>query len=142
MLYYCISTIVQYIKGGDFVAWSFDGKSPVSLQIASIIRIDIVSGKYKAGEQIPTVRQLACDASVNPNTMQKALSILESEGLLVTKSTNGRFVTEDASAVENALANMQKEYLKKVVARSRSLNISKEAFIEFIENYYERNDDI
>jgi len=115
------------------VAWSFDNKSPVSMQIASIIRLNIVNGKYKAGEQFPTVRQLAFDASVNPNTMQRALSILESEGLLVTKSTSGRFVTEDVSVIESTLADLQREYLDKVVSEGIELGITKDKFIKYIE---------
>lgn len=126
------------------MAWSFDSKSPVSLQIASILRLDIVSGKYKAGEQFPTVRQLACDASVNPNTMQKSLSILEEEGLLVTKSTSGRFVTDDVSIIENALATMQREYIDRIVQEAKALGISKDKFIKFIDeyDYNERKDNI
>lgn len=115
------------------MAWSFDNKSPVSMQIASIIRLNIVNGKYKAGEQFPTVRQLAFDASVNPNTMQRALSILESEGLLVTKSTSGRFVTEDVSVIESTLADLQREYLDKVVSEGIELGITKDKFIKYIE---------
>lgn len=121
------------------MAWSFDNKSPVSMQIANILRLSIVNGKYKAGEQFPTVRQLAFDASVNPNTMQKALSILENERLLVTKSTSGRFVTSDTSIIENALAIMQEEYINKVISEGLKMGISKEQFIKYIE---ERNDTI
>ena len=115
------------------MAWSFDNKSPVSMQIANIIRLNIVNGKYKAGEQFPTVRQLAFDASVNPNTMQRALSILESEGLLITKSTSGRFVTEDVSVIESTLADLQREYLDKVVPEGIELGITKDKFIKYIE---------
>ena len=121
------------------MAWSFDNKSPVSLQIANILRLSIVNGKYKAGEQFPTVRQLAFDASVNPNTMQRALSILEREGLLVTKSTSGRFVTEDVSVIESTLADLQREYLDKVVSEGIELGITKDKFIKYIE---ERTDTI
>ena len=121
------------------MAWSFDSKSPVSFQIAHILRLDIVSGKYKAGEQFPTVRQLASEASVNPNTVQKALSILENEGLLISKSTSGRFVTDNIVAIENALAIMQSEYIDRVIAEAKALGISKDKFIKYIE---ERNDNI
>lgn len=119
------------------MAWSFDNKSPVSFQIANILRLSIVNGKYKAGEQFPTVRQLAYDASVNPNTMQRALSILEADGLLITKSTSGRFVTEDVSVIESTLADLQREYLDKVVSEGLELGITKDKFIKYIE---ERND--
>ena len=115
------------------MAWSFDSKSPVSMQIANILRLSIVNGKYKAGEQFPTVRQLAYEASVNPNTMQKSLSILEAEGLLVTKSTSGRYVTEDITVIESTLASLQRKYLDRAISEGLELGISKEKFIKYIE---------
>lgn len=122
------------------MAWSFDSKSAVSLQIANILRLDIVRGKYKAGEPFPTVRQLAYEASVNPNTMQKSLTILESEGLLITQGTSGRIVTDDSLIIENALKKLQEEYIKKVIDDSISLGLSKEKFNQLINEYYERKD--
>lgn len=74
------------------MAWQFRGHSPVYRQIVRHIRADILSGCYQPDEQIPPVRQLAMEAGVNPNTMQRALSALEDEGLLVSRGTVGRFV--------------------------------------------------
>lgn len=74
------------------MAWQFRGHSPVYRQIVRHIRADILNGRYQPDEQIPPVRQLAMEASVNPNTMQRALSALEDEGLLVSRGTVGRFV--------------------------------------------------
>lgn len=142
MLYYCISTIIQFWKGGDFVAWSFDSKSPVSLQIANILRLDIIRGKYKAGEPFPTVRQLAFEASVNPNTMQKSLSMLENEGLLITQGTSGRIVTDDSSIIDGILEKMQEEYIKRVISEGINLGLSKEKFNYLINEYYERKDNV
>ena len=115
------------------MAWSFDGKSPVSLQIARKLRIDILKGAYPVGTQFPTVRQLACDASVNPNTMQKALTILEGEGLLISKTTIGRFVTEDEAVLREALAASQKEYLESIAVGARALGITKSDVLKFFE---------
>ena len=122
------------------MAWSFDSKSAVSLQIANILRLDIVRGKYKVGEQFPSVRQLAYEASVNPNTMQKSLTILESEGLLITQGTSGRIVTDDTSVIENTLLKLQEEYIKKVIDDGIRLGLSKEKFNQLINEYYERKD--
>lgn len=80
------------------MAWQFRGHSPVYRQIVRHIRADILSGCYQPDEQIPPVRQLAMEAGVNPNTMQRALSALEDEGLLVSRGTVGRFVTSDEEA--------------------------------------------
>ena len=84
------------------MAWNFNGTETVSLQIARILRDDILSGKYQPGVQVPPVRQIAQDAAVNPNTVQKALTMLENEGLLCSNGTIGRFVTSDIGVIESA----------------------------------------
>ena len=114
------------------MAWRFDSKAPVSVQIENKLRLDIVNGKYKAGEQFPTVRQLAFDASVNPNTMQKALTALENEGLLITKSTSGRYVTLDQDVLEKALNAMQEEYIKRMLSEAKDLKITKKKLLDYI----------
>ena len=78
------------------MAWKFSSDKPVYLQISDKIVKKVLSGEYPVGEQIPTVRQIALEAAVNPNTVQHAFSELENEGLIISKGTMGRFVTEDA----------------------------------------------
>lgn len=78
----------------------FNNDIPIYLQIADQILKDIISKRYKGGEQIPTVRELARIYTANPNTCQKALSELEDKGLLIVKSTSGRFVTENEELVD------------------------------------------
>ena len=77
------------------MAWALNNDRPIYLQLMERIQTDIVSGKYKPGEKLPSVRELALDAAVNPNTMQKALSELERIGLVYSQRTSGRFITED-----------------------------------------------
>ena len=86
------------------LAWKFKDGIPLTVQISDRIRQDILRGEYRAGEAFPTVRQLAAEASVNPNTVQKALVILENEGLLVTLGTAGRTVTEDGEKNQKIMA--------------------------------------
>ena len=124
------------------MGWNFDSNSAVSTQIANTLRLDIVRGKYKAGEWFPTVRQLAYEAGVNPNTMQKSLSVLENEGLLINQGTNGRTVTGDISVIEATLNKMQENYIEKVIKEGINLGLSKEDFIELINKYYERKSDL
>lgn len=78
------------------MVWAFDSDRPIYLQLMEHLKLGIISGELPPGSRLSAVRDLAVDASVNPNTMQKALSELEREGLLYTQRTNGRFVTEDA----------------------------------------------
>ena len=75
------------------MAWALINDRPIYLQLMERIQTDIVSGKYKPGEKLPSVRELALDAAVNPNTMQKALSELERIGLVYSQRTSGRFIT-------------------------------------------------
>ena len=75
--------------------WKLDSNLPIYTQIIEHIQLDIISGLYQPGDRLPSVRDLAAEASVNPNTMQKALSELERSGLLHSQRTSGRFITED-----------------------------------------------
>ena len=95
-------------------------------------RTEILNGKYRAGEQFPTVRQLALELSVNPNTVQKALNILELEGLLESKGTVGRFVTEDKEKIELSRQKLLYDFMKKSVQDAKELGITKEKMIEFL----------
>ena len=75
--------------------WNFTGNEPVYLQIMEHFRSAVLSGKYPAGSRIPPVRDLAAQARVNPNIMQRALYALEQEQLLVASGPLGRYVTQD-----------------------------------------------
>lgn len=114
------------------MAWDIGGSSPLFIQLADIIRADILRGKYAPDEQIPPVRHLAFDASVNPNTMQKALVHLEEEGLLYAKGTAGRFVTSDAEVLRCASENHKLSLMRRLVSEAVSAGITKNELIEFI----------
>ena len=87
------------------MSWNLSNGSPIYLQLIEQIELQILSGRYSCGEHFPTVRELAAEAAVNPNTMQKALAQLEQTGLLVTSRTNGRTVTTD----QTMLTRMREE---------------------------------
>lgn len=120
------------------MGWSFQSGLPVYLQIASAIRADIISGKYAPSGQIPPVRQLAFEASVNPNTMQRALLQLEQEGLLTAKGTVGRFVTEDPSILEKARRDAAKELITDLLKGCRRMGFQKDEIIHLL---YEQEDE-
>lgn len=79
--------------------WNLDSDRPIFIQIIDKIQMDIISGLYQPGDKLPSVRELAQEASVNPNTMQKALSELERTGLVYSQRTSGRFITEDTDMI-------------------------------------------
>ncbi len=84
------------------MAIRFESGKPIFLQIEEIIRSDIVAGRYQPEEKLPGVRDLALWANVNPNTMQKALSDLEAEGLIITRGTSGKYVCSDPERIAMA----------------------------------------
>ena len=86
------------------MAWELDADRPIYAQLVERIQKEIVSGKYQPGEKLPSVRDLAAVAAVNPNTMQKAFAELERSGLIVTQRTSGRTVTEDTELIGNTRA--------------------------------------
>ncbi len=100
--------------------WDLDSNTSLYLQIADIISTRIASGIYETGEKLPSVRDLAKEAGVNPNTMQRALSLLEDEGLLVSHRTSGRYVTDNEAVVKNHKLNialrLSKDYCSSISA--------------------------
>ena len=90
--------------------WTFTADRPVYQQIMEAVCGSVLNGELKPGQRVPSVRELAAAAKVNPNTMQRALTELEREGLLVGGGTSGRTVTTD----ESILAVMRKNALDKL----------------------------
>ena len=81
----------------DFV---FDNNIPIYIQLLDYIKIYLISGVFKCGDKLPSVREFANTFKVNPNTMQKALAELESMKLIYTERTNGKYVTKDKKIIE------------------------------------------
>ena len=121
------------------MAWTFNQREPVFLQIAARLRGDIIRGVYSPDEQIPSVRQLASIASVNPNTMQKALSLLEEEEILYSKGTVGRFVTVDEEILSRAKDKMRREMVRCMLADARAIGVSDDELIKYIKEEAERS---
>ena len=92
--------------------WNFRSDQPIYAQLISGIKLGIVSGALSPGERLPSVRDLAMEAGVNPNTMQRALQELEREGMVFSQRTAGRFVTEDVSLIESAKRSFAEEHIR------------------------------
>jgi DNA-binding transcriptional regulator YhcF (GntR family) len=122
------------------LAWQFNQTEPVFLQIAQVLRARIVSGELAPGSLAPTVRQLAADAAVNPNTVQRALTLLEEEGLLRAQSTAGRLITGDEEILRQAREALIRDVAARLVREAHALGLgAKEllAYIEKEEEHYE-----
>lgn len=111
----------------------FDNERPIYVQLVEMIRIEIVSGKLKKGERLPSVRELALMTKVNPNTMQKALVELENEKLIYTERTNGKYVTEDESLIENVKKELAKEKVNNYLSSMQNIGINFEKAIEYLQ---------
>ena len=98
------------------MSWTFDNKKPIYLQIMEKIKLQIVSHTLEPNQQLPTVRELASEAGVNPNTIQRALSDLEREGFVYSKRTTGRFVTEDKELIAQSRKQLSEEELEHFVS--------------------------
>ena len=102
------------------MTWSFTPDRPIYLQLQERLKLSIVSGKYPPGDKLPAVRDLALDAAVNPNTVQRALTELEREGLVFSQRTSGRFVTEDKDVIGKTKTELALElvgaFLEKMAA--------------------------
>ena len=107
----------------------FDNERPIYIQLVEIIRIEIVSGKFKKGQRMPSVRELALIMKVNPNTMQKALAELENEQLIYTERTNGKYVTEDEELIEK----IERKEEKSVRHNMKKIGIDYDSAVKYLQ---------
>lgn len=115
------------------MTWILDSDRPIYAQLVERIQMQIVSGYYPPGSKLPSVRELAAEAAVNPNTMQKAFAELERSELLITQRTNGRTVTEDTEMINRIRKDLAKEHLTAFIAKMKELGYSKQEIIALIE---------
>lgn len=106
--------------------WEFANDRPIYLQLMEGIQQKIISGEWAPGERLPSVRELAADAAVNPNTMQKALVELERAGLVFAQRTSGRYITEDAELIQKLRCDVAAQEVAAFVARLGSLGFTPE----------------
>ena len=111
----------------------FDNERPIYIQLVEKLRLEIISDRLKPGERIPSVRELALEARVNPNTMQKALAELENEGLLYTERTNGKFVTINKELIEKIKKQLAEEKVNNYLQDMKNIGINYEEAINYLQ---------
>lgn len=122
------------------MSWNIDNNKPVYIQLVEQLKSKIISGEFKAGGKIDSVRSLAEDAQVNPNTMQKALVELEREELVFSKRTSGRFVTDDKEKIKSMKKEVANEEIKNLKINLERLGFTKDEIINLvISNIKEEN---
>ncbi len=114
--------------------WTFNNDMPIYSQLVDKIKLSIVSGQLPPGEKMSTVRELAAEAKVNPNTMQRAFQELEREGLVFSQRSSGRFVTEDMEAIMKAKRDMAQTYIRSFVESMEKLGFTQEEIIKLIKD--------
>ena len=119
--------------------WHFNSDMPIYTQLISQIKYAIVSGEFPPGERMSTVRDLASEAGVNPNTMQRAFQELEREGLVFSQRSSGRFVTEDVSIIEKAKIALAQEHISKFISSMERLGYDRAEIIALLERKNEED---
>ncbi len=113
--------------------WSFRNDQPIYSQLIQRLTEAIVSGVYAPGEKLPSVRELALEAGVNPNTVQRSLTELEREGLVFSQRTAGRFVTENENMIVNAKLRIADERVNEFLRSMKTLGCGRQEIISLIE---------
>lgn len=113
--------------------WEINSDRPVYVQLIEQIQAGIISGYFKPGDKLPSVRDFAADAAVNPNTMQKALSELERTGLIYTNRTSGRLITSDTKLIEDLRKQSARSQIVEFIDRMMLLGFQPDEILQLIE---------
>lgn len=119
---------------------NFDAHIPIYLQIIRSIQQLIVSGTWRPGERVPTVRDLALEFGVNPNTVQRALFELERDGLIHTERTSGRFVTTDTELIANIRKALCKSVIETATEELKNLGYTLEEIKQLLKNHHAQDE--
>lgn len=114
------------------MTWKFRGDLPIYSQLVEQIQLGIVSGSFQPGERLASVRDMAAEAGVNPNTMQRALQELEREGLVYSQRTSGRYVTEDMQVIERTKKQFAEEQVRSFLEAMRKLGYQQKEIISML----------
>ena len=112
--------------------WQFRNDMPIYTQIVEQIKVAIVRGEYSSGERLPSVRDMATEAGVNPNTMQRAMAELEREGLVFSQRTSGRQVTENLELIKDAKLSLAAKHLERFMNAMGELGLGQDEIIKLI----------
>lgn len=120
------------------MSWSFSNDKPIFQQLKDIIILEIISGRYKPGDRLEAVRDLAVTAGVNPNTMQRALAEIESTGIIYTKRGDGRYVTENTEIISEIRKTYVTGKTRDFIKRLKTLGLNEKEIIQAVEDALEQ----
>ena len=113
--------------------FTFDNNIPIYIQLLEYLKIYLISGTFKSGEKLPSVREFAATFKVNPNTMQKALVELENMKLIYTERTNGKYVTKDQKIIEKLKDEYAMTLAKSYFMGMKKIGLGKADSIKYLE---------
>ena len=119
------------------MSWEFQDHLPIYAQLMDTLKRRIVTGRYLPGEKLPSVRELAAEAGINPNTVQRAFSELEREGLIYTQRATGKYVTENADEIKTARQELAKSQVADFLTTMQSLGYSVGDVIVLLQSFNE-----
>ena len=122
------------------MAEQFDSSRPIYAQLVERLKAKILAGEYPPGGHLDSVRDLAAAAGVNPNTMQRALAQLETEGLVRTERTAGRYVTEDTALIERLRAQAARDLTAEFLEKMHSIGYGPAQAAALLEHWNEREE--
>ena len=123
------------------MSWEFQDHLPIYAQLMDTLKRRIITGRYLPGEKLPSVRELAAEAGINPNTVQRAFSELEREGLIYTQRATGKSVTENADEIKSARQALAKTQVAEFLSNMQSLGYSVGDVIVLLQSFNESKEE-
>ncbi|MDF9824723.1 GntR family transcriptional regulator [Breznakia sp. PF5-3] len=120
---------------------NFDPNIPIYLQIMDEFKKNIVSNNFTLGSKVKSVRDLAIEYGVNPNTVQRALSELEREGLLRSERTSGRYISDDEELIKKLKVEQATAIVDRFISDMRALGFTNKMIMETIEKSIQKDED-
>ena len=124
------------------MSWDFQDHLPIYAQLMDTLKRRIVTGRYLPGEKLPSVRELAAEAGINPNTVQRAFSELEREGLIYTQRATGKYVTENEADIKSAREDLARTQVADFLRAMQSLGFSVGDVIVLLQSFNESEEEI
>ena len=123
------------------MSWEFQDHLPIYAQLMDTLKRRIITGRYLPGEKLPSVRELAAEAGINPNTVHRAFSELEREGLIYTQRATGKYVTENADEIKSARQALAKTQVAEFLSNMQSLGYSVGDVIVLLQSFNESEEE-
>ena len=123
------------------MSWEFQDHLPIYAQLMDTLKRRIITGRYLPGEKLPSVRELAAEAGINPNTVQRAFSELEREGLIYTQRATGKYVTENADEIKSTRQALAKTQVAEFLSNMQSLGYSVGDVIVLLQSFNESEEE-